>query len=213
VRTTVSVLPTYGFTLTRDVGIVSRTKVPIISRPDAMQPSGATSGLGDMTEALFVVPNASMFSGVLWGVGPAFLLPTATESALGAGKLGLGPVAAVLMQPRPWMFGVVAGQIWSIVGAAARPDVSQLTVMPLAAYEFPRGWYLKTAPIITASWGAGTARNTWTVPVGGGGGKVFFADRFPIDVSVGVYWNAIRPLTAASPSVSAHVQIALLFPH
>jgi hypothetical protein len=212
VRNTLSVQPTYGFALTRDVGIVSRTRVPIVSRPDLMQPSGTTFGVGDVTEALFVVPTPSTSSGALWGAGPAILLPTATETALGTGKVGLGPVAAVRMQARPWTYGVVAGQIWSVLGPATRPDVSQLSVMPFATFEFPRGWYFKTAPIITANWDAGSARNMWTVPVGGGGGKVFFVGTLPLDLSVGVYWNAIRTGTAASASVSAQVQIAFLFP-
>jgi hypothetical protein len=141
------------------------------------------------------------------------LLPTATESALGSGKVGIGPVAAARIRPRPWTFGVVAGQLWSVAGPADRPDISLLGVMPIAAFDLPGGWYLKTAPIITASWGAGPSQSMWTVPVGGGAGKVFLLDQLPIDLSLGVYWNAIRPSTAASPSVSAVVQLAVLLPH
>ena len=212
-RNTLSILPTYGIPLTRDVGIVSRTKVPIVSEPNLTGASGYTSGLGDVTESLFVVPKVGASSGVLWGVGPTLLLPTATPSTIGAGKFGLGPVAAVLMQPKPWTFGVLAGQVWSIAGARDRPNISLLSVMPLGAFYFPGGWYVNTAPEIKANWNATTPRNRWTVPVGAGGGKVFLADTFPINVSVGAYWNAIRPDTAASPLATAQLQVALLFPH
>jgi hypothetical protein len=210
VRNTLSIQPTIGIPVTRDVGIVSRTRLPFVSRPEVRQDSGYTSGLGDITESLFVVPHAT--AGVVWGVGPSFLLPTATPSELGTGKLGIGPSAAVMVQPRPWTFGAVAGQMWSVAGASNRPEVSQLTVMPLVTYHLSGGWYLNSAPVVTANWNAATAGNTWTVPVGGGGGKVFFVDELPINVSAAVYWNAIRPDTMAAPSMTAQLQVALLFP-
>jgi hypothetical protein len=209
-RNTLAVQPTYGFMLTRDVGIVSRTKVPIVSEPLATQRPAWTSGLGDVTEALFVAPTAGTSGALLWGIGPTLLLPTATESALGTGKLGLGPIGAVLVQPKPWTFGVLVAQVWSVAGAPERPSISQLGVMPLVTFHFSRGWYLTTAPNITANWNARAPRDVWTIPIGGGAGRVFFAQSLPINVSVGAYWNAIRPDAAAS--VSAQVQIAVLFP-
>lgn len=207
-----SLLPTYGFAWTEDVSIVSRTTVPIVSLPVAAPANGRyVSGLGDVMESLFVAPTAAPLPGVLWGVGPSILLPTATASVLGAGKVGLGPAAAVLMQPKPWTLGIIAAQIWSVAGAANRADVSLLGVTPFAEWRFPGGWYVNTKPDVTANWGAASARNTWTLPVGGGGGKVLFAETFPVDVSIGGYWNAVRPIDA--PSASVVMEIALLFPH
>ncbi|HEX8792296.1 MAG TPA: hypothetical protein VF765_15180 [Polyangiaceae bacterium] len=210
-RNTLALLPTYGFALTDDVSIVSRTNVPLVSQPDATRTSGYVSGLGDVVESLFVAPDATPLPGVAWGIGPTLLLPTATESALGAGKVGLGPAAVVVTQPKPWTLGLIAAQIWSVAGAANRADVSLLDLTGLAELRFPAGWYVDTKPEITANWNAVSARNTWTVPVGGGGGKVFFAETLPLDVSLGAYWNAIRPVDG--PSASVVMEIALLFPH
>ena len=84
--------------------------------------------------------------------------------------------------------------------------------MYLGAFQFAGGWYLRTSPVIVADWNAGSLRNTWTVPVGGGAGKVLRVGDVPIDVSLAAYWNAIRPATAAAPSGSAQVQLAVLLP-
>jgi hypothetical protein len=213
VRNVLAIRPTYGFALTDDVSVVSRTAIPIVSRPDITQPqpqtSGYVSGLGDVAESLFIVPKPS--SGVLWGIGPTVLLPTATDSALGAGKLALGPTAAALMQTKPWTFGVIAVQIWPVAGASDRPNVGRLGVTPFAALRFPGGWYVNTAPNITASESAGSAPNRWTVPIGGAFGKVFLAGGVPLHTSLGAYWNAIRP--DGAPNMSVVVQFALLFAH
>jgi hypothetical protein len=208
VRNILSIQPTFGFSLTKDVGIVSRSVVPLVTQPAVTQSTGYTSGLGDTAETLFVVPPPT--GGVLSGIGPTLLLPTATANELGAGQLGLGPTAAVVMQPGPWMFGMLVGQIWSVPGLSDRPAVDQLSAKYLVAFRFPRGWYLNTEPVITANWNASSRRNRWTAPVGGGGGKVFVIAEVPLNVSVAAYWNAVRPDTATAPSMSTQVKVALL---
>ena len=39
-------------------------------------------------------------------------------------------------------------------------------------YNFAEGWYATTSPNITANWKAAN-NNRWTVPLGGGFGKIF----------------------------------------
>ena len=38
-------------------------------------------------------------------------------------------------------------------------------------YNLPNGWYLGSAPVITANWNA-SHQDMWTVPVGGYAGKI-----------------------------------------
>ncbi|HVH40738.1 MAG TPA: hypothetical protein VM925_00290 [Labilithrix sp.] len=210
VRNTLSLLPTVAISVTRDVAIISRTKLPFVSRPDVQQANGFTSGLGDIIETAFIVPNAT--AEVVWGVGPSLLLPTATPSELGSGKFGVGPTAAVVFRPKPLAFGAVGAQTWSVAGASDRRDVNQLTLMPVVIYNLPRGWYLNTSPVITANWNVSSTADTWTVPVGGGAGKVVVVDDVPLNVSAAAYWNVLRPDTAFAPSMTAQLQVAILLP-
>jgi hypothetical protein len=210
VRNTLSLSPTLGFSLTERWGIVSRTRVPIIWQPDPASEYASSVGLGDAAESLFLVRVVA--ARVLVGAGPTVLLPTANAPELGAGKVALGPTFALIVRPKQWTVGAVAAQVWSVTGASDRQDVSVLAVKYLVAFQLPRGSYIQTAPNVTANWNAPSSRDVWTVPVGGSVGKVFGAGGTPVDVSVGAYWNAIRPTTPAAATATAQVQIALLLP-
>jgi hypothetical protein len=88
-------------------------------------------------------------------------------------------------------------------------------------YNFSHGWYLSSAPILTANWVASSG-NKWTVPVGAGGGKLFRlrelpgGDRLgklgalPVNTQVAAFYNAARPDNAADWQL--RVQIQFLFP-
>jgi hypothetical protein len=208
-RSTLSLRPTLAFPVTRDMSIVSRTTVPIVAQPDVVN-RRYTSGLGDTVESLFFVPRPS--SDVIWGVGPSVSFPTAVPGVLGSGRVAVGPAAAALMQSGLLTLGVLGVQVWSVAGETSRPDISRLSVQCIGALHLPRGWYVHTAPVVSANWNASSFRNMWTIPVGGGGGKVLHLGELPINVSVTAYWNVVRPQTLVAPSGNVQAQVALLLP-
>ena len=59
-------------------------------------------------------------------------------------------------------------------------------------YNFPHGFYLTTAPIITANWKA-DSDNRWVVPVGGGFGKIVKLGRLPLNLQLSAYDNVVTP--------------------
>ncbi len=59
------------------LNLITRTIVPIIYRPELLQESGGTSGLGDINASFFFSPADS--GALTWGIGPAIVLPTATH--------------------------------------------------------------------------------------------------------------------------------------
>jgi hypothetical protein len=92
------------------------------------------SGLSDITTSLFFSPKEPTAGGLIWGVGPIFLLPTATKDVLGTEKWGLGPTGVVLKQSGPWTAGILAGHVWSVAGNDSRADVSSTTLQPFLTY-------------------------------------------------------------------------------
>lgn len=62
---------------------------------------------------------------MIWGVGPAFLFPTASDDVLGSEKWGAGPSAVVLTVRGPWVCGAIINQIGSFAGDDDRDDVNQ----------------------------------------------------------------------------------------
>ncbi len=93
-----NVEPVVPFHLTDDWNVITRTVTPIINQPELAPRIDHASGLGDINPSFFLSP-AKASKAFIWGVGPTFTLPTATNRELGAGKWSMGPaVVAVTMQ-------------------------------------------------------------------------------------------------------------------
>lgn len=45
-------------------------------------------------------------------------------------------------------------QVWSFVGNSDRRSLSSALIQPFVNYNLSEGWYLTSAPIITADWEA-----------------------------------------------------------
>ncbi len=200
-----------------DWNVISRTIAPVIYVPGLTPglsdnpgtPSGTSSvfGLGDINQTFYISPAAA--SGLIWGVGPSITVPTATSREIGSGKLSMGPAAVALVTPKPWVIGILARQLWSVAGPDGRKDVSQLLLQPFVNYNLADGWYLVSAPIITANWTADSS-DRWSVPVGGGVGKIFKIGSQPLNASLQGFGYPVRP--SLGPSWSIRFQIQFLFP-
>jgi hypothetical protein len=77
-------------------------------------------------------------------------------------------------------------------------------------YNLSDGWYLAGSPVITANWKADKAGDVWTVPVGGGVGKVFHIGNQPMNAQLQAFGNAARP--EFGPKWQLRFQIQFLFP-
>jgi hypothetical protein len=148
-------------------------------------------------------------SHITWGVGPTFVFPTATDSVLGQGKWSIGPAAVIVVTTKHVVFGAIGNNVWSVAGDGDRPNVSQLTFQPFINYNLDKGWYLVSAPILTANWEA-SGGNQWTVPLGGGFGRVFAIGKQRVNATLQAYWNVVTPDGGADWTLRAQFQ--LLFP-
>ncbi len=187
--------------------LISRIIQPIIWQPYPSQPTGGEYGLGDMNPTFFLSPAKP--GKVIWGVGPAFVIPTATNDVLGQGKFSLGPSVVALAQPEHWTIGALANNVWSVAGSGGRPPVNQFLMQYFINYNMKKGWYLTMSPILTANWRASSG-NVWTVPFGGGVGRIMKLGFQPVNISATFYGNAVYP--AGTSPWSMRLQIAFLFP-
>jgi hypothetical protein len=71
------------------------------------------------------------------------------------------------------------------------------------------GWYLVSSPIITANWEA-DSDGTWTVPLGGGFGKIFRIGNQPMNAQLQGFYNVEHP--QFGPEWSLRFQLQFLFP-
>jgi hypothetical protein len=164
-------------------------------------------GLGDATYQAFFSPAEP--GKVIWGVGPALVLPTATDNRFASDKWSAGLSAVVLAMPGRWVVGTLVQNVWSVAGDGDADDVNQFMLQPFANYNLDRGWYLNTSPVITANWEA-DSNERWTVPLGLGIGRLVQYGRQPIDYRLAAYSNIEGPSFGSDWSLQFTVK--LLFP-
>jgi len=207
-----NIQPVIPMHLTDNWNLINRIIAPVIWQPytgsNSANASLGTFGLGDLNPSVFFTPAHA--GKVIWGVGPAFVFPTATDPSLGQGKWSIGPSFVVLAQPGHWTLGVLVNNVWSYAGQSDRPTVNQFLLQYFINYNLSGGWYLATQPIITANWAAPKAKDVWTVPFGIGIGRIQKVGFQPINWSLQAYGNAVYP-TGTSPW-GIRLQLAFLFP-
>jgi hypothetical protein len=135
-RMVLNIQPVVPFKLSDDWNLITRYIVPVSSQFDVTGASTSESGLGDAVVTAFLSPSKG---GITWGVGPAFLIPTATDEALGSGKLGIGPSVVALKQSSGWTIGGLANHLVSVAGSEDRGKVNATFVNPFFAYNWKSG--------------------------------------------------------------------------
>lgn len=203
-KNTLNIQPVYPV----DLGswlLVNRVIFPLVYQPDVADDDGGEWGLGDSTWSFFFVPPSEKLT---WGFGPVALLPTSTKDETGAGEWGLGATGVALWQSPKWTVGALASNVWS-VGADEGKDVNLFTLQYFINYNLENAWYLTVAPINTANWEAPDGEE-WTVPLGGGVGKIFRLGKLPVNGQVSAYYNIEKPEGGADWQL--RLQLALLFP-
>ena len=92
------------------------------------------SGLGDLVVSQFFSPKEPTASGWIWGAGPVWLLPTASDEMFGGEKRGIGPTAVALKQVGPWTVGFLGNHIWSCAGDDDQNDINATFLQPLVSH-------------------------------------------------------------------------------
>lgn len=199
-----SVQPVWPISLGPEWKMITYTIVPIQRLPDGQ--GGIITGLGNVVFNGYITPNkASSFK---WGIGPALVLPTRTDPALGSNRLSAGPAGLVYGTTRDYSFGAVIQNFWSIGGDDAN-QVNTFSLQYIFARNLPGGWFLQSNSTINSNWLRDEDR--WTVPVGGGFGRVFQIGkgRLFYSASAQAFYNAWHPDDIGSWSAIIQFQIIL----
>ena len=170
VQNVLNIQPVIPVNLSENWNLITRTIAPVIYQPELVPGSGSEFGLGDINTTLFLSPAKP--GKIIWGAGPVLSFPTASDRVLGTDQWSAGPSVVALTIQGPWVVGALANNLWSYAGDDDREDVNQFLLQYFINYNLPDGWYISSAPIITANWEADSG-NKWTVPFGGGVGKIF----------------------------------------
>lgn len=204
-RHTLNIQPVAPFAISTEWNVISRTILPVVYQKDVI-PGTDQAGLGDLTQSFFFAPKETGPSGIVWGIGPALLLPTGTDD-LGADTWGAGPTFVVLKQDSSWTYGALVNHISDIAGSGSRRrDISNTFVQPFLAKAFTGGRTLAFNIESTYDWKA----SQWTVPLNIQYSKVSRLGRQMISYQGGV--RAYLDAPAGGPDWGVRFTVTLLYP-
>lgn len=186
--------------------LINRFIVPVVYQEEPYEGIGDKFGLGNSTYQAFFSPADA--GDIVWGLGPTMRIPTHTDDSLGNDKWAAGPAALALTMRGPWVSGLLAQHFWDFAGDSDATDVNVSTLQYFINYNTPN-FYLNTSPTMSYNWDA-NGHEAWTIPVGGGIGKIFRFGKLPVDLRLSTYWNVEAP--EGSADWFTELQIKLIFP-
>ena len=204
-RTTLNVQPVIPITLNEEWNIISRTIVPVVDQKIPGLSNGSQRDIGDVVQSLFFSPKKPTAGGLIWGVGPVFLIPSSTDF-ISADKWGLGPTGVVLKQQGSYTYGALANHIWS-VGGSGRQDISSTFIQPFFSYTTKTATSFTIQTESTYDWKS----ERWNVPIGLFVGQVLKVGNQPIQISAGPRYYADSPPGGAH-GWGFRAAVTLLFP-
>lgn len=176
-RYTLNVQPIIPLSLNNDWNMITRTIIPFVHQ-DKMVNLDSQTGLGDIAQTFFFSPANP--GSLIWGAGPVFLYPSASDDLLGAKKWGVGPSVVLLKQDKGWSLWTLANHIESFAGGNARGDVSLTYINPGISYQTKSLTTFLLQTESTYDWKA----DQWTVPINAGVTQLFKFGKLPVSIGL-----------------------------
>lgn len=206
-RVFLNVQPVIPVSIGENWNMISRTIIPIIDQHDVFPGAGSQFGLGDTVQSLFFSPKTLTDGGWTWGVGPVFLVPTATDELLGGERWGAGSTGVALRQTATgWTYGALFNHIWSFAGDNDRADISSTYFQPFLAKSLGKGRTLSFNIESTYDWEG----KEWNVPLNIGYSKVSRIGKQLVSYQGGVRWYVAGPENG--PDWGVRFTFTLLYP-
>jgi hypothetical protein len=204
--TVLKLQPVVPFSIAEDWNLISRTIIPFIDQDDVI-PNASQSGVGDVVQSFFFSPKAPSQGGWIWGAGPVFLLPTASDDALGFDQFAAGITGVALQQSGPWTYGALANHLWGVGNNSDNPSVNASFLQPFVSYTTEDSWTFSLQAEATYTWQS----KQWAVPINGIVSKIVTIGDQPLSVGGGVRYWAVSP-DGGAEDWGARLNVTFLFP-
>ncbi len=203
-KNTLNIQPVIPIPLNEDWTIIQRVVLPVIYQEDVGVP-GTEFGFGDTVSSTFFSPKKPTAGGLIWGAGPVFYLPTATNEAFKSEKWGAGPTVVLLKQEGKHTYGLLANHIWSFAGPGST-DISSTFLQPFYSYGAGKGRTYGANFEATYDW----KNSQWTIPLNLTVGQVLKLGEQRVSVTLGGRVYLDRP--DGGPDWGLRFVFTLLFP-
>jgi hypothetical protein len=152
-------------------------------------------------------------TGLLLGVGPAFVFPTATSTSAGQGAWQAGPTLGAIYEG---LSGLLVGFILQNPVSFAytspkRPPQNTLLFEPVLALHLWGKWYLRSAE---ATWSMGWRHNSpTTLPLSIGLGRTLVRPGLPpMSFFITGQWMVYRQFAPIAPQTTVNFGLTVAFP-
>ena len=186
--------PVMPLSLTEDWNLITRPVFQVMNSTPYVNESGnlhRVTGFGDTILATLLSPSPELAGPWLFGAGPSFIFPSASNARLGQHKWQIGPAGVFGYVGNKWLAGVFPQQ-WFSYGGRGSQTLSQMNVQYFFTYLPGEGWGIGTSPNMLVNWYARDG-NKVTFPVGLNISKVVWLGPFPVKLQVQGQYMPVHP--------------------
>ncbi|MBK8553641.1 MAG: hypothetical protein IPL53_22340 [Ignavibacteria bacterium] len=140
--------PVIPLKITKGLSMINRIVLPIIAQFNVTGLGESQNALSDLQYSIFFAPKSSF----IWGIGPIFSIPTATNTNTGSGKFSIGPTGVFLYKKTGLTIGVLLNQFWSVGGDPDRGNQTQAYLQPFISHSWKSGGGVSLTGEITQNW-------------------------------------------------------------
>ncbi len=178
--------------------------------------AGSTTGMADIAYVGLLTPRRTTRVGngkLVWGLGPTFIFPTATETFLGQGKVQAGPAGVLAYLGEDWSLGLLGQHWWSVGGDPDRPDTNRTNIQYFINRKLGNQWSVGMSPTIAIDWTGDEPEID--LPVGLGLNKTLFVRGIPTRFGVEAQYyvhrsDGISPEWGLKFSITPAIPAAIL---
>ena len=182
--------PVIPLHITPEWNYIVRPILPFISTSNVYGP-GYVSGLGDLELETFLSPVKPGPFGIVWGLGPASILPTATQKELGGDVMTLGPSGVALWQKSGWTVGMLATQNWRVAGPG---EYNASYFQPFISHTFKTATTIAVDSESSYNWISEGADQDWTITFNNTYSQVIKIGKIPVQIGVALQYYAQSPV-------------------
>ncbi len=172
--------------------LITRPTIPVLFSqpvPKGFDEFENLHGVGDTQLPMLISPPSANW---LLGVGPTWLLPSATRKEFGQQQWGVGPAAIVGYHTKKWIGGILPQYTCGIGGWNDKdtPVASYLSLLYFFVYNLPDAWQIGFNPTISYDHNASFA-NKWNIPVGLFVAKTVRIGKAPVKFQLGIEYSVV----------------------
>lgn len=214
---TLNVQPVIPFSISENFNLISRTIVPFVTQSNITAPPPSVpadyqtgqTGIGDTTQSFFFSPKKPLGGKIIFGAGPAMLIPTSTSTPLGNNQFSIGPTFVALTQTNGWTVGILMNQLWSVGGSTStQNEVNQMFIQPFIAHADKKGRTYGINTETTCNWNA--VGTQCAVPINVTAAQLVRFGHQPVQFTIGARYYVVQP--EGAPQWGMRFVTTFLFP-